>query len=362
MSTTDAGELDATSTGLSACDKPLYSAYDVALLDLDGVVNRGDQAVPHAIEALSDVRAQGMRLRFVTNNASRTPEQLAERLSGFGIEVAPNEVVTSAQAAARVLHEHLPEGSTVLVVGDEGLWEAVKGVGLEPVRVARPVPDAVVQGYSRSTGWEILAEATVAVREGALWVASNSDLTLPSERGPLPGNGAFVDLIARITGSQPLVAGKPEPALHRESVDQSGARNPLVVGDRLDTDIEGARRAGSDSMLVLTGVSGAADVLRAGPSQRPNYVASDLRGLLEPHALPERVDPDGWRLAEWLVRASADELVLSSVGGDGAEGASETDALQALRALCSAAWATGVSAVRADGPAATVACTRLGLG
>jgi glycerol-1-phosphatase len=204
---------------------------------------------------------------------------------------------------------------------------AVRERGLRPVSTAAEQPRAVVQGYSPDVSYSMLAEGGLAVAAGALFVASNGELTLPSRRGRQPGNGSLIQVIATATGVQPLVAGKPEPPLHRESVLRTGARHPLVVGDRLDTDIEGAHRVGTDSMLVLTGVTGPAEAVLAPPSQRPTYLAEDLAGLLEPH--PDITVKDGAYGCEgWTARMAGDRLELD---GDG-------ERIDGLRALCAAAW------------------------
>jgi HAD superfamily hydrolase (TIGR01450 family) len=316
------------------CADPLDTAYDVALLDLDGVVYLGGIAIPGAAEALRKADAAGMRLAYVTNNASRTPAAIAALLTSFGAPATAAEVVTSAQAAARLLAERLPAGAPVLVIGGSGLRMALRERGLRPVSTALDSPQAVVQGYSPDVSYSMLAEGGLAVAAGALFVASNGDLTLPSSRGRQPGNGSLVQVITAATGVRPLVAGKPEPPLHKESVLRTGARHPLVVGDRLDTDIEGAHRVGADSMLVLTGVSGPAEAVLAPPSQRPSYLAEDLSGLLEPHPEITRQD-DAFGCEGWTARVAGDQLELS---GDG-------DRIDGLRALCAAAWATdGVTA------------------
>jgi HAD superfamily hydrolase (TIGR01450 family) len=308
--------------------EPLDTAYDVALLDLDGVVYLGGTAIPGAAEALRKADAAGMRLAYVTNNAFRTPAAIAALLTSFGAPGSPQDVVTSAQAAARLLAERLPAGAPVLVIGGSGLRMALRERGLRPVSTAADKPQAVVQGYSPDVNYSMLAEGGLAVAAGALFVASNGDLTLPSRRGRQPGNGSLIKVLATATGVQPLVAGKPEPPLHRESVLRTGARHPLVVGDRLDTDIEGAHRAGTDSMLVLTGVTGPAEAVAALPSQRPTYLAEDLTGLLEPH--PEISAEDGaFGCQGWTARMRGDQLELD---GDG-------ERIDGLRALCAAAWA-----------------------
>jgi glycerol 3-phosphatase-2 len=322
-----------TST-LRGSAEPLDTTYDVALLDLDGTVYLAGAAIAGAPEALRKAAAAGMRLAYVTNNAFRTPAAIAALLVGFGVSATPQDVVTSAQAAARMLAERLPAGASVLVVGGNGLRMALREHGLRPVSTAIGRPQAVVQGYSPDITYSLLEEGGLAVAAGALFVASNPDRTLPTRRGNQPGNGSFIQVIATATGQQPLVAGKPEPPLQKESVLRTGAKHPIVVGDRLDTDIEGANRVDLDSLLVLTGVTSPADAILAPAAQRPTYLADDLTGLLEPH--PAVASQDGtYRCGGWTARRDGDQLDL--VGGG--------DRIDGLRALCAAAWAAdGVSA------------------
>ena len=322
------------------CADSLDTAYDVALLDLDGVVYLGGAAIPGAAQALRKADAAGMRLAYVTNNAFRTPAAIAGLLTSFGVPAAPADVVTSAQAAARLLAERLPAGAPVLVVGGTGLRLALRERGLRPVSTAADRPQAVVQGYAPGLDYSLLAEGGLAVAAGALFVASNGDRTLPSRRGRQPGNGSLIQVIATATGVQPLVVGKPEPPLHRESVLRTGAHHPLVVGDRLDTDIEGAHRVGADSMLVLTGVTGPAEAVLAPPSQRPSYLAEDLSGLLEPHPGVTRED-GAFSCGGWTACARKDQLELTG-GGERVDG---------LRALCAAAWAMDRVTLEAARPA-----------
>jgi HAD superfamily hydrolase (TIGR01450 family) len=271
-----------------------------------------------------------MRLAYVTNNAFRTPAAIAALLTSFGVPATPQDVVTSAQAAARMLAERLPSGAPVLVIGGSGLRQAVRERGLRPVSTAAERPRAVVQGYSPDLSYSMLAEGGLAVAAGALFVGSNGDLTLPTSRGRQPGNGSLLQVITTATGVKPLVAGKPEPPLHRESVLRTQARNPLVVGDRLDTDIEAASRVGADSLLVLTGVTSPAEAVLAPPSQRPAFLAEDLAGLLEPHPEITRQD-GGFGCGGWTARPGGERLELS---GDGKR-------IDGLRALCAAAWNAG---------------------
>jgi HAD superfamily hydrolase (TIGR01450 family) len=276
--------------------EPLCTRYDVALLDLDGVVYRGEEPVPGAAEAVAAARAAGMRVAFVTNNASRTPAAVAAHLAAVGVPAAPEDVVTAAQAAATLLGTLVPAGSRVLVTGGAGLRVAVAEAGFAPAASADDGPAAVVQGYAPDLAYADLAEAALAVRAGAVWVATNLDATIPTARGELPGNGALVALVTHAArGRRPdASAGKPERALHEEAVRRSGAARPLVVGDRLDTDIEGANRAGCDSLLVLTGVTDEAALRAAPPERRPTYVARDLGALVLPY--PPDDDLDALRL------------------------------------------------------------------
>jgi HAD superfamily hydrolase (TIGR01450 family) len=334
--------------GPRASTEPLDTAYDVALLDLDGTVYLGGAAIPGAVEALRKADAAGMRLAYVTNNASRTPAAIAALLTGFGVPATARDVVTSAQAAAGMLAERLPAGAPVLVVGAVGLRTALRERGLRPVSTAAEQPRAVVQGYAPDISYSLLEQGGLAVAAGALFVASNADLTLPGRHGVQPGNGSFIQVIATATGVQPLVAGKPEPPLHDESVLRTGARHPLVVGDRLDTDIECAQRVGADSLLVLTGVTSPAGAILAPPAQRPTYLAEDLAGLLEPH--PEVTAENGtYRCGSWAARADAGRLDLD---GGGAR-------IDGLRAACAAAWASdGVTAESARATAGRLAAER----
>ncbi len=320
---------------LQATAESLAEIYDVALLDLDGVVYVGQHAVPGIPEVLAAVRAIGMRLAFVTNNAARPPAVVAQHLSALGITAEPGDVINSAQAAAHYLADRLNTGAKVLVVGTTGLEEALVERGLVPVFSAEDEPQAVVQGYSTDLEWQQLAEGAVAIRRGLLWVATNVDATVPSPRGPLPGNGSLVAALRHATGAEPVVTGKPNPAMHLESVQRSGAHRPIVVGDRLDTDVEGANAAGCPSLLVFTGVTSATDLLAAAPDLRPTYVAPGAGGLLSAHNAPVLSDGVA-RCGDWEVHEASGELTLAHLV-DGGLPTSE-DGLDPLRALCAVAW------------------------
>jgi len=318
--------------GLRSCPGPLSEHYDAALLDLDGVVYLGGKPIPGSAAALLAAAARGMKLAYVTNNASRTPHAIAAQLTAMGVPATAADIVTSAQAAAHVLADRLPAGAPVLVVGGSGLRLAVRERGLRPVTSAIERPLAVVQGYAPDISYGLLAEAVLAINAGAWYVLSNADPTLPTPRGPQPGNGSLAQVVIHATGQRPVVAGKPEPPLHAESVQRVGAERPLVVGDRLDTDIEGAFRGGADSLLVLTGVTQPPELLLAAPEHRPSYVAADLAGLNVSHP---GVTADGGRFScgGWTASGAAGEAWLAVTGAG--------PWIDGLRALCAAAWSAG---------------------
>jgi glycerol-1-phosphatase len=316
---------------LKSSDEPLTSAYDCAMLDLDGVVYVGRRAVDRVPERLAEARRRGMTLAFVTNNAARTPPEVAQQLRELGVEAAESDVVTSAQAAAALLADRLPRGSRVLVVGGDGLAVALTERGLVPVSSADDDPAAVVQGFHPTVGWRLLAEGSYAVARGLPWIASNLDLTVPTARGIAPGNGSLVDAIGNTVGRRPdEIAGKPYRPLFDETVKRTGARRPLVVGDRLDTDIEGAANCGADSLLVMTGVTSARELCHASEGRRPDYVARTMAGLLTPHRPPERDGAAVCSLGGWRVAVADGALTLDAVGDDLDD---------ALRAGAEASWA-----------------------
>lgn len=333
----------------------LAAGYDLIIFDLDGVVYLDTTAVPGAPEAIRAAAAAGPTVAYATNNASRTAADVAALLRSLGVEASAEEVVTSAQAAARLLAAELPAGAPVLVVGTAALADEVARAGLTPVTEAERRPLAVVQGYGSAVGWPQLAEACVAVYAGAWWVATNTDATWPSPRGPLPGNGSLVAALTTALGRGPdTVVGKPQPALFQEAIARRGARRALVVGDRLDTDIEAAVRAGLDSLLVLTGSSSPADLLHAPAPRRPTHAYADLSGLSQPDQasrIPQWTE-GGAAAGAWRVVRIGERLRLAGAGVAG----------DALLALAAAAWANpGWPEIEADGEAARAALAALGL-
>lgn len=307
----------------------LSSTHDVAMLDLDGVVYRGADAVPGAAEALATARGHGLRLAYITNNASRTAAQVADKLRGMGMpEVTDDDVVTSAQAVAHLMADALPAGSAVLVVGGEGLRAPLEERGLRCVSSLAESPVAVVQGFHPDIGWHELSEAAYAIQAGLPWYASNTDMTVPTARGIAPGNGSLVQAVRAATGAEPVVAGKPQRALFDETIARVGGTRPLMVGDRLDTDIDGAIAAGIDSLAVLTGISTLQEIVDARPGHRPTYVSRDLRGLDEVHE-PVAVHGDVAECGGSAVRL--DGTTIEVTAGDPVDTAT-------LRAVVGLAW------------------------
>lgn len=291
----------------------LSRAYDLAMLDLDGVVYIGSTAVSGAPEHLARVRATGMRCAFITNNASRSPSTVADHLRELGVEADPGDVVTSAQAAARVLADRLPPGAPVAVLGAQALADEVLLAGLDPVGVDHEDAAALVSGYGPDVLWRDVMRAAVRVRDGLWWVASNTDGSIPTSYGVAPGHGVLVETVSRFAEVTPVVAGKPERPLLDETVRRVGGERPLMVGDRLDTDIAGAVKAEVDSLLVLTGVTGLAELVRARPWERPTYLAGDLGGLLVPHERPEQSGAET-RSGGWLLTASGGRIEIRGEG------------------------------------------------
>ena len=314
-------------SALGSCDQPLWSAYDVAMLDLDGVVYIGPDAVEGAAGHLAAAAEAGMSLAYVTNNAARPPRTVAEHLVELGMPASVDDVVTSAQAAARLVADAVPPAAPVFVIGGVGLVEALEERGLRPVQTIEDEPVAVVSGYHPDLRWKTVIDGAILVRRGVPWFAANTDMSVPTPHGPGPGNGVLVGAVARFAEVDPVVAGKPEPPLFHETLRRVGGQRPLVVGDRLDTDIEGAVRAGYESLLVMTGVTGLAELVAAGPGARPTYLSSTLAGVGTAHQAPEAGD-DGCSLGGW--RATVADGTLH-VEGDGTPD-------DWLRVAAAAAW------------------------
>ena len=310
---------------------------DTVLADLDGVVYAGHQPIPYAVEALNDA-ARTRRLGYITNNASRTDATVAGQLRELGLTVQPEDVITSPQAAMRLLRDMVPQGARVLVVGGEGLTVEVEKAGFVVTRSAEDAPAAVVQGFSPDVAWRDLAEAAYALAipedEGGIpWVATNTDWTIPQARGIAPGNGTLVSAVHTAIGRLATVAGKPETPIFVEAIARFGSKHPLFIGDRLDTDILGAQRAGIASALVLTGIDRPKHVLAAPAGSRPDFILGDLRELSQPYPVSKTRAKDGAvTVGDATVRVAGNDVEIV------AEGSTQ---INLLRAAARAIWGSG---------------------
>jgi glycerol 3-phosphatase-2 len=294
----------------SLTERTPLDGVDLVLADLDGVVYTGDSAIEYAVESLN-AAGETRRIGYLTNNASRTAASVAGHLASLGLAAVEDDVVTSPQAAVRLLADLVPHGSTVLVVGGDGLTTVVEAAGFVVTRSALDKPAAVIQGFAPDVGWKDLAEASFALNDDTErpWVATNTDWTIPVARGIAPGNGTLVGAVHNAVGRLPVVAGKPEVAIFEEAARRFGGVKPLVIGDRLDTDILGANRAGMESALVLTGIDRRKQALAANAKCRPTYLLGDLRELAEPY--PEAVQTTDARTGDTVVTVGESSVRLA---------------------------------------------------
>lgn len=318
--------------GRVAMVSSIWGEYDVLLADLDGVVYEGTQAIAGAVGTLQKLREQRIPVGYVTNNSSRRPETIAQQLGGFGIHCEPAQIISSGQTGVELLAGMVRPGARVLVVGGEGLRVRVEEAGFELVANSDGDPEAVIQGFAPDVSWRDLAEAAYSIQAGAKWVATNSDWTLPQEKGLAPGNGTLVSAVHTAVGQMAVVAGKPEPAIFETAVRVTGARNPLFVGDRIDTDIVGANRAGIDAALVLTGVSTRKEVLGYRPEGRPKFILGSLEELMRPYPHPRPIK-HGFACGSARVELLANRVLVTE--GD-------PKSLDALRAACATVYGSDV--------------------
>lgn len=311
---------------------------DLVLADLDGVVYKGSVAIPRAVEQLN-AAAETLRVGYLTNNASRRAATVAEQLSGFGLNLTEADVVTSPQAATVLLGHHVAPGAKVLVIGGDGLVDELEKAGYEVTRSAADHPDAVVQGFAPHVGWEHLAEAAFALAESPgkpllPWIATNTDWTIPVERGIAPGNGTLVSAVHTAVQRLPVFAGKPERAIFESAFERFGTSNALMIGDRLDTDIKGANNAGIASLHVLTGVDRPKQLVSASADMRPDYIVENLDGLHEQY--PETVfGKDGVaKVGTAKVRMNGHIVEIVDEGDS---------RINLLRAGCAAIWASDLA-------------------
>ena len=309
----------------------LASNYDSLLLDLDGVVYQGSEAVVNAVESISRAADSGIQIGYLTNNSARRPETIAEQLVDLGISATPDQIVGSASAGVMLLANKITAGSKVLVVGGDGLRHAVTEYGFEAVDHASQLPAAVIQGFSPDVSWRELAQASFAIQGGAIWIATNQDWTIPVEQGIAPGNGTLVGAVHTAVGILPEIAGKPFRPIFDQALRQLDIRQPLMVGDRLDTDIRGANTASFDSAVVMTGIVTRKELLAAGPEDRPKFILQDLTGLFERYQAP-RSTKRGMKCGDSVVELLGDRVVIVS---------GNPQSLETLRAACSLIWTSG---------------------
>lgn len=259
------------------------------VIDMDGVLWEGSRPLPGLPEFFAALRAGGRRFILATNNASQTPEQYLQKLAGFGAAVAREEVLTSAQATALSLRQRLPNSAKAFVIGETGLREALTDQGFTLAELWDDTAQVVVVGMDRTLNWDKLATATLNIRAGATFVGTNPDRTIPSERGIVHGNGAILAALQAATDVAPLIIGKPEPTMYQIAMQRLGVgpAETIAIGDRLDTDILGAVRAGLRSVLVLSGVSTREDVERS--SFQPTWVMNDIQEVTQHLRAGERV-------------------------------------------------------------------------
>ena len=305
--------------------------FETLLLDLDGVIYEGNRAIVDAVESISELRAKEIQIGYVTNNASRTSEAIAKQLRAFGLELKAEDVITSAQAGAGLLKQIVPAGSKVMVVGGEGLRSNVSLAGFQVVESSKDLPAAVIQGFDPSVGWKQLAEASYAIQNGAKWVATNQDWTIPREEGLAPGNGTLVSAVHTAVGQLPVVAGKPEKAIFETALSRFGSSSAVYVGDRLDTDVLGANRARIGSALVMTGVTTRKELLAAKDESRPTYILGTLKELLTGYQQPTKTKR-GYKLGNAEVELLGQKILVSF--GD-------PKSLEALKCACLTIWDSG---------------------
>ena len=258
---------------------PDLSAIRALIIDLDGVLWRGRAFLPGVADFFETLRARQLPFVLATNNATASPAAIQQRLKDAGIEIESDEVMTSAMAAAAYAGDNLPAGSNVLVIGEAALHDALRVQGLQ-VTAQADGSRAVIVGMDRSLAWPQLAEACLAIRAGAAFIGTNPDVSFPTERGQVPGNGATLAALQAATDVEPTIIGKPEPLLYEQALRRMGvpAGQTLVLGDRIETDILGGLRIGAPTGLLLTGVThrhllGDSDI-------QPDYVFEDLAAVV----------------------------------------------------------------------------------
>jgi 4-nitrophenyl phosphatase len=252
------------------------------IVDMDGVIWRSDAPIGDLAAIFNRIREREFKFVFATNNSTKTSEQYVARLKEFGVEAEPWQVVTSSQAAAHAMAQKFPPGTKVFMIGEDGLRIPLEERGFEILSPEEaPQAQAVVMGLDRGVSFQKLVEATLLIREGIPFYATNTDKTFPTPRGQIPGAGAWISVITTATEVQPIVAGKPFPFLMELSMEKLGTTNKetLVIGDRLETDIAAGQAVGCPTALVLSGVSTREQAENWKPT--PDLVAEDLNELIK---------------------------------------------------------------------------------
>ncbi len=303
----------------------LFEKFNAVYFDLDGVLYRGLSAVEGAVEAVCEVAQSGCGVAYVTNNASRTPDEVAAHLVELGIPAKAAEVVTSSQVAVEILHQHVPVGERVFVVGGHGVEQALRDAGYVPSRDSRDCV-AVVQGFGPQVSWQDLAQASYLIQKGAIWVATNLDSTFPTQSGIAPGNGSLVDAVRNAVGRDPDgVGGKPDRAMMNRTVAVVPGDKPLLVGDRYDTDIAAGIAAGIPTMLVLSGVSTPADVWAS--KIRADYLGESVQDLITEYVGADE-SPHGYSCGEAKAVYVAEESIVRATQGTRLERLRAADSLK----------------------------------
>lgn len=256
--------------------KPDLSSIRALLIDLDGVLWVGNQALPGVAAFFAFLQTRNIRYVLVSNNATRRADYTIARMNDMGVQVAPGNVLTSAEATPRWVRSKMPEVKRVFVVGENALVESLREAGIE--RVPENV-DAVVVGLDRQVTYEKLKRATLEIRRGAQFIATNTDRTLPTEEGLTPGAGSLVAALVAATDVEPLVIGKPARPMFELALEITGTspQETAMLGDRLDTDIDGAAQMGLKTIMVLTGVSTRAEAEQN--LYKPDFIFEDLAAL-----------------------------------------------------------------------------------
>jgi 4-nitrophenyl phosphatase len=248
------------------------------ILDMDGVLWKDKTAIGDLPRIFAEIRRRGWKVILATNNATLSADQYVQKLAGFGVSMERRYIVNSAQATAYYLHQRFPEGGAVFIIGESGLEAELAAQGFF---VSEHQPVAVVVGLDRAITYEKLLKASLLVRSGTPFIATNPDMTYPTPAGLAPGAGTFVVAVQAASGQPPVIIGKPEPEMYRQAMERMDLEplETLVVGDRLDTDISGAQRIGCPTALVLSGVSTQSEATEWNPP--PDCIAVDLSSLLE---------------------------------------------------------------------------------